>query len=41
MPDEFHYDVFLSHGAEDKAVVCPLNKDRYYLRLRFEPEDSE
>ena len=24
MPDEFHYDVFLSHSAKDKAVVRPL-----------------
>ena len=24
MPDEFQYDVFLSHSAEDKAVVRPL-----------------
>ena len=24
MPDEFPYDVFLSHSAKDKAVVRPL-----------------
>ena len=24
MPDQFHYDVFLSHSAKDKAVVRPL-----------------
>jgi hypothetical protein len=24
MPDEFQYDVFLSHSAKDKAVVRPL-----------------
>lgn len=24
MPDEFQYDVFLSHSAKDKAVVHPL-----------------
>jgi hypothetical protein len=24
MPDEFKYDVFLSHSAKDKAVVRPL-----------------
>lgn len=24
MPDEFTYDVFLSHSAQDKAVVRPL-----------------
>ena len=24
MPDEFLYDVFLSHSAKDKAVVRPL-----------------
>ena len=24
MPDEFAYDVFLSHSAQDKAVVRPL-----------------
>ena len=24
MPDEFPYDVFLSHSKKDKAVVCPL-----------------
>ena len=24
MPDEFPYDVFLSHSAKDKAVVHPL-----------------
>ena len=24
MPDEFQFDVFLSHSAEDKAVVRPL-----------------
>ncbi len=24
MPDDFHYDVFLSHCAKDKAVVRPL-----------------
>ena len=24
MPNEFQYDVFLSHSAEDKAVVRPL-----------------
>ena len=24
MRDEFHYDVFLSHSAKDKAVVRPL-----------------
>ncbi|MEK7676294.1 MAG: hypothetical protein AAB676_10730 [Verrucomicrobiota bacterium] len=24
MPDEFHYDVFLSHSVKDKAVVRPL-----------------
>ena len=24
MPDEFQYDVFLSHRAQDKAVVRPL-----------------
>lgn len=24
MPDEFAYDVFLSHSAKDKAVVRPL-----------------
>ena len=24
MPDEFPYDVFLSHSAMDKAVVRPL-----------------
>ena len=24
MPDEFPYDVFLSHSAQDKAVVRPL-----------------
>ena len=24
MPDDFHYDVFLSHSAKDKAVVRPL-----------------
>ena len=24
MPDDFRYDVFLSHSAQDKAVVRPL-----------------
>ena len=24
MPDEFPYDVFLSHSSKDKAVVRPL-----------------
>ena len=24
MPDDFPYDVFLSHSAKDKAVVRPL-----------------
>ena len=24
MPDEFQFDVFLSHSAKDKAVVPPL-----------------
>ena len=24
MPDEFPHDVFLSHSAQDKAVVRPL-----------------
>ena len=24
MPDEFQFDVFLSHSAKDKAVVRPL-----------------
>jgi hypothetical protein len=24
MPDEFRYDVFLSHSAKDKAVVRPI-----------------
>ena len=24
MPDEFHYDVFLSHSSKDKTVVRPL-----------------
>ena len=24
MPDEFPFDVFLSHSAKDKAVVRPL-----------------
>ena len=24
MPDDFHYDVFLSHSSKDKAVVRPL-----------------
>jgi hypothetical protein len=24
MPDEFKYDVFLSHSSKDKAVVCPI-----------------
>ena len=24
MPDDFRYDVFLSHSAKDKAVVRPL-----------------
>ena len=24
MPDQFNYDVFLSHSAKDKAVVRPL-----------------
>ena len=24
MPDDFQYDVFLSHSAKDKAVVRPL-----------------
>ena len=24
MPDEFPYEVFLSHSAKDKAVVRPL-----------------
>ena len=24
MPDDFPYDVFLSHSARDKAVVRPL-----------------
>ena len=24
MPDNFQYDVFLSHSAKDKAVVRPL-----------------
>jgi len=24
MPNEFQYDVFLSHSAKDKAVVRPL-----------------
>ncbi len=26
MPDEFHYDVFLSHRATDKAVVRAVAK---------------
>src|SRR5262249_22949657 len=24
MPDQFQHDVFLSHSAKDKSVVCPL-----------------
>jgi TIR domain len=24
MPDEFHYDVFLSHSSKDKQIVHPL-----------------
>ena len=24
MPDQFEYDVFVSHSAKDKAVVRPL-----------------
>ena len=24
MPEQFQYDVFLSHSAKDKAVVWPL-----------------
>ena len=24
MPGEFQYEVFLSHSAKDKAMVCPL-----------------
>ena len=24
VPDDFHYDVFLSHSSKDKAVVRPL-----------------
>ncbi|MBL9129583.1 MAG: toll/interleukin-1 receptor domain-containing protein, partial [Verrucomicrobiaceae bacterium] len=24
MPEEFQYDVFLSHSSKDKAVVRPL-----------------
>ena len=26
MPDEFPYDVFLSHSAKDQAVVRPLGE---------------
>ncbi len=26
MPEKFQYDVFLSHNAKDKAVVCPLSE---------------
>ena len=26
MPEEFHYDVFLSHSAKDKAVLRPRAK---------------
>ena len=47
MPDEFPYDVFLSHSAKDKAVVRPLaerlRKDG--VKVRFDewvlkPSDS-
>ena len=30
MPDDFRYDVFLSHSAQDKAVVRPLAAAREY-----------
>ena len=36
MPDEFPYDVFLSHSAKDKAVVRPLAE-----RLRADGDTSK
>ena len=36
MPDDFPYDVFLSHSAKDKAVVCPLAE-----RLRKDGDTSK
>ena len=36
MSDDFPYDVFLSHSAQDKAVVCPLAE-----RLRADGDTSK
>ena len=42
MPDDFPYDVFLSHSAKDKAVVRPLAErlraDGRFTRLKKEIE---
>ena len=42
MPDNFKYDVFLSHSSKDKPIVRELanrlNKDK--LRVWFEESDS-
>jgi hypothetical protein len=35
MPDQFQYDVFLSHSAKDKAVVRPLAERLRKGRLRI------
>ena len=38
MPDDFQFDVFLSHSAKDKAVVRPLAERlrKEELRLWFD-----
>ena len=41
MPDEFPYNVFLSHSAKDKAVVRPLAERLRQDRLNRRPSELQ
>ena len=41
MPNEFQYDVFLSHSGKDKAVVRPLAERLRMDGLRVWSDDWE
>ena len=40
MPDDFPYDVFLSHSAKDKAVVRPLAERLRADAVQFSSQPS-